>query len=315
MTRHVIAFAAAAALGIATLGGVSQGADETNRIPGQSSNVSGGSGTMGQTGATNSDHSGASSNSDRSSSSDSGATGSSSVSGQSGTSGSSGASAGISGQSGASGTSGTSGAGASGSVGPIGGEFALQGSEQDLRPALQSASDPDKLFLVCAAIDNQCEMQMAQLAQQKAQDPQVKQFAQRMMQDHQQAQQQLQTAAQESGVQLPRSIPAIKQQEMKVFQSLNGKEFDQHFISKMRAAHAKAVSEYQDVAQLAKEDHIKQYASKTLPTLQEHYQQVQQTATALGLPNTSEAQPAGARLGGESSGSSSGMKSSGSSGR
>ena len=222
----------------------------------------------------------------------------SSMTGSSGAGGTSGTSSGLTGQSGTSGATGTN-----ANVGPIGGEFSLNnnGSGSDLRAAFDSANDPDKFFLVCAAIDNQAEMQLAQLAEQKAQDPQVKQIAQRMAQDHQQAQNQLQTAAQESGVQLPHSLPMIKQQEMKMFQSLNGKEFDQQFISHMRAAHAKAVSEYQDVAQLAKNDHIKTYASKTLPTLQEHYQQVQQTATALGLPNTSEAQPAGARMPGENS--------------
>src|SRR5581483_1537619 len=144
------------------------------------------------------------------------------------------------------------------------------------------------------------------LAQDKAQDPQVKQFAQRLLQDHQQAMNQLQTAAQECGVQLPHGTPAIKQQELKVLQSLNGKEFDQKFISCMRAAHAKAVNEYQDEAQLAKDPHVKDFASKTLPALQEHFQMSERTATALGLPSGAEAQTAGARMSGESGSSSHG---------
>ena len=171
-------------------------------------------------------------------------------------------------------------------------------ADSDIQQALTSANDPDKLFLVCAAIDNNAEMQLGQLAQTKATDPQVKQIAQRMMQDHQQAQRDLQEAAQQAGVQLPRSVTATKQQEMRVLQSLSGKDFDQQYIAKMQAGHAKAVNEYQATAQLAKNDQVKAYASKTLPTLQQHYQQVQQTATALGLPNAAEAQPAGARMGG-----------------
>jgi len=103
-------------------------------------------------------------------------------------------------------------------------------------------------------------------------------------------------------VQLPQSLPATKQQEMRVMQTLDGKEFDQQYISKMRAGHAKAVSEYTDVSQLAKNDQIKKYATQTLPTLQEHYQHVEKTATALGLPNLSEAQPAGARMHGNDGG-------------
>jgi putative membrane protein len=187
-------------------------------------------------------------------------------------------------------------------VGPIGGEFALNnnGMGGDLREALDAANDPDKFFLVCAAIDNQAEIQLAQLAEQRAQDPQVKQIAQQVQKDHEQAQNDLRTTAQQASVTIPTSMPMIKQKEMKMFQSLNGKEFDQQYISHMRACHARAVSEYQDVAQLAKNDQVKSYASKTLPSLQKHYQQVQQAATALGLPNTNEAQPAGARMSGES---------------
>lgn len=177
-----------------------------------------------------------------------------------------------------------------------------QGSEQDIQDAIRSANDPDKLFLVCAAIDNRAEMQLAELAQSKAQDQKVKDFAKKMVQDHQQADRQLREAAQQSGVNVPQSVPMIKQQTLQVFQSLNGKDFDQQFISHMRAAHAKAVNEYQDEAQLGKNDQIKKFASNTLPTLQEHYQAAQQSATALGLPNGMEAQPAGARLRGETGG-------------
>jgi len=298
MTKRIIAFAAAAALGIGTLGGVSRAADETNRTGATAGNNLSGTSQTGQTGAANQDRSGAG-GSTGAGVSGSGATG---AAGASGTAGASGA-AGTSGTYGASGTAGASGT-SSNNAGPVGGEFAIQGqgSDQDIHAAIQSANDPDKLFLVCAAIDNQCEMQFAEIAQNKAQDQKVKDFARKMLQDHQQADRQLREAAQESGVTLPRGLPMIKQHELKVFQSLNGKDFDQQFISKMRAAHAKAVNEYQDVAQLAKNDQIKQFASKTLPTLQQHYQDAQQTATALGLSSGMEAQPAGARMPGSSGG-------------
>ena len=291
MTR-LIALAAAAALGIGTLGGVSRAADETNRTGAAAGNKISGTSQTGQTGAANQDRSGTG-----------GATGAGiSGSGAAGTAGASGTAntSGASGTVGASGAAGTS----SNNVGAVGGELALQGqgSERDIQAAIQSANDPDKLFLVCAAIDNQCEIQLAQLAQTKAQDQKVKDIAQKMVQDHQQAEQQLRQAAQESGVTLPSGLPMIKQQGLKVFQSLSGRDFDQQFISHMRAAHAKAVNEYQDVAQLAKNDQIKQFASKTLPTLQQHFQDVQQEATALGLPSGMEAQPAGARMPGSSGG-------------
>jgi len=292
MTKHIIALAAAAALGVCTFSGVSRAADETNRTGATAGNNISGASQTGQTGAVNQDRSGTA-----------GPTGSGmSGTGATGAAGASSA-AGTPGAYGAAGTSGVSGT-PSDNVGPVGAEFALQdqGWTHEFQAAVETANDPDKLFLICAAIDNQFEMQLAQLAQTKTQDQKVKDIAQRMLQDHQQADRQLQDAAQQSGVTIPRALPLINQQELKVFQSLSGRDFDQQFISHMRTAHAKALNAYQDVEQLAKNDQIKQFASKTLPTLQQHYQDVQQAATALGLPSGMEAQPAGARMPGSSGG-------------
>jgi putative membrane protein len=175
------------------------------------------------------------------------------------------------------------------------------GGKGDLRQALQAATDPDKLYVVMSAIDNQCEIQLGQLALKNSQDDQVKQIAQKMIDDHTKAQQQLQQVAQQIGVQLPQIAPMTGQAVMKVFESLNGKPFDQMYVSHLRAAHAKCVSETTDVAQLAKNDQVKQYAQQQLPILQEHYQHLQQAAVALGLPSSTEAQTAGARIGGSPS--------------
>jgi len=275
MNKSFLTLAAAAAM---ACGSIAFAADETNRAARNGDQGISGS-REGQTGAANSSNS--SSARDTTSS---GGTSSSS----SGTSSSSDSS---------SSTTGLNSAHATGSAaGDMAQASANATGESDIQQALASANDPDKLFLVCAAIDNNAEMQLGQLAQTKATDPQVKQFAQKMMQDHQQAQRDLQEAAQQAGVQLPRSVPATKQQELRVFQSLSGKEFDQQYIACMQAGHAKAVNQYQAVAQLSKNDQIKAYASKTLPTLQQHYQQVQQVASAVGVPSANEAQTAGARM-------------------
>lgn len=309
MRKQLLTLAAAAAMACSSM---AFAADETNRGA-RTANEIPNTPQGGQTGAaktsdstagsnTGSSVSGSGSSSGSSSSSDRTTGGTSSMNQSAGTSGSSrtGTSSDMNS------SSSTSGLGSARSTGTATGDMAQASanatSESDLTQTLSSANDPDKFFLVCAAIDNKAEMQLAQLAQQKSQDPQVKQIADRMIQDHQQAQRQLSEAAQQAGVQLPQSLPATKQQEMRVMQTLNGKDFDQQYISKMRAGHAKAVSEYTDVSQLAKNDQIKKYATQTLPTLQEHYQHVEKTATALGLPNLSEAQPAGARMRGNDGG-------------
>jgi len=99
-----------------------------------------------------------------------------------------------------------------------------------------------------------------------------------------------------AGWQLAKGLPSFHQQQLRIFQSLSGRDFDQRYISHLKACHAAAVSMYSDEAQLAKNQQIKDYAAKTLPTIQEHSQHIQQAAVALGLPSGMEAQPAGARM-------------------
>jgi putative membrane protein len=175
-----------------------------------------------------------------------------------------------------------------------------QGANQDVQQALSQANDPDRFFALCASMENQFEVQLGQLAQQKAQDQKVKDIAQKVVQDHQAANQQLQQAAQGAGNwQLAKGLSPYHEQALKVFQSLSGKDFDQQYISHLKACHAAAASMYADEAQLAKNQQIKDYATKVLPTIQEHSQHIQQAATALGLPSGMEAQPAGARMPGD----------------
>src|SRR4051812_28044303 len=75
--------------------------------------------------------------------------------------------------------------------------------------AASSALAADKLskgeehFLKEAAVDNMCEIKMSEVAQSQATDPQVKQLAQQMIQDHQQAGDQLKQLAQSKGVNVP----------------------------------------------------------------------------------------------------------------
>ena len=70
------------------------------------------------------------------------------------------------------------------------------------------------------------------------------------------------------------------------------------------AGHAKAVSggTAGRFAGSAQNDQVRKYATQTLPTLQEHPGTSKKPATALGLPNLSEAQPAGATMHGNDGG-------------
>jgi len=88
----------------------------------------------------------------------------------------------------------------------------------------------------------------------------------------------------------------MKQQELQIIGGMDSKMFDQKFVSSMDEHHAKDVTCFRNTAQTAQSPDVKQFASQTLPKLQEHWQLTKRTATAVGLPSEMEAQPAGGRI-------------------
>jgi len=179
----------------------------------------------------------------------------------------------------------------------------------------------DHNFLKQAAIDNLFEIQLSQLAQKQAQDEKVKQFAQMMVTDHTQATEQLKQVAQKKQVQLPTDLPETKKEEIQIFQSLQGSEFDQAYMGCMKVAHAKDVAAFQNKAQHAKDQDVKAFAAAILPKLQQHKDHVKamtggkdDDAQTAGSSQGASGSSSGTSGSGGTSGSSSGTSGSGSSG-
>ena len=119
---------------------------------------------------------------------------------------------------------------------------------------------------------NQFEIQLGQLVSQKAQDPQVKQFAQRLVQDHQKAADQLRQVAQQMNVQASDDLMPAHQAKLQEFQQKDAKQLELAFIFDQVGHHTKDVLEYQFVAQNAQSPQLKQFAQQAVPHLRQHLQ-------------------------------------------
>jgi putative membrane protein len=148
--------------------------------------------------------------------------------------------------------------------------------------AKSSLSHSDRKFIEEAAKGGMAEVELAKVAQERASSPEVKQFAQRMEQDHSKANEQLRQLAQEKGVTMPAGPKLSDNHEMSKLSKLQGEEFDRAYMDHMVKDHKKDVKEFRKEAQKAKDPDVKAFAQQTAPILEEHLQLAQNADAAVG---------------------------------
>ena len=150
--------------------------------------------------------------------------------------------------------------------------------------SMNSGPAADKAFVKKALEGNEAEIQMGQLALQKSVDDQVKQFAQRMVDDHGKMQEQLKPVAQQMGVKVPDGPSKGQMKKMDKMKSLSGDAFDQAYIKDMVKDHKSDSSDFKLEAQNTQNPQLKQLATDGGQTIDSHLQQIQQIAQAKSTP-------------------------------
>lgn len=133
----------------------------------------------------------------------------------------------------------------------------------------------DRKFVMEAAHGGMAEVELGKLAAEKGSSDAVKQFGKRMADDHAKASDELKQFAQQKGVTLPMDLDAKHKQLRDRLAKLNGAEFDKAYANEMVKDHKKDVADFKKQAQSAKDAELKSWASKTLPTLEDHLKQAQ----------------------------------------
>lgn len=155
-----------------------------------------------------------------------------------------------------------------------------------------SASNPDQQFINDAAKGNRAEVELGKLVESKATNPSVKQFAKMMQTDHAKALSQLEQVAQSRNITLPDGIPDDAQDLETKLSSESGKQLEKDYMDGMVKDHQKDVKDFQDATQNLRDNDVKQWAQKTLPTLQRHLQKAQQVDSKIGGQAGSKTQAA-----------------------
>jgi putative membrane protein len=128
----------------------------------------------------------------------------------------------------------------------------------------------DREFVIDAARGGMAEVELGKLAVAKATNPDVKSFGQRMIDDHSRANDQLRHVAMNKGVTLPSGLDRKTRAEFERLDRLSGEQFDRAYADLMVRDHVKDVADFEREAKHSGGPDVRQFASTTLPTLQEH---------------------------------------------
>lgn len=140
----------------------------------------------------------------------------------------------------------------------------------------------DAKFLRQAAQNGYAELELSQLALAKSTSQEVKNFAQRLLQDHSRVNADLKSLAEARDLRVPTQPSLLQQPTLAVLAGKDGEEFDRGYIETMGVkAHEATVKLFRDAAREAKDPEIKAFAAKYVPSLEQHLEMARQIHASL----------------------------------
>ncbi len=149
--------------------------------------------------------------------------------------------------------------------------------------AATSTMMTDDEFMKMVATGGHNEMGLSKLAMDKGVSGATKDFASMMVNDHTKAGNELKPIAERRNVMLPTDMDAEHKALQEQMQSLSGEQLAQKYAQQMVADHQKTVDMFQSEIQNGQDADVKAFASKTLPTIQEHLDMAKKLPGAMAM--------------------------------
>jgi putative membrane protein len=131
--------------------------------------------------------------------------------------------------------------------------FMLSGACLLLSTKAKAATDDDKKFLATAAQSDQNEIKLSELAEQKATNPAVKAFAQKMVAEHTKMSESMKPFAESWGLTPPAGLDDDHQKEYDKLSGLSDADFDKEYMGQMVKDHTKALDAFTSEAKDTKD--------------------------------------------------------------
>lgn len=111
-------------------------------------------------------------------------------------------------------------------------------------PKALAQTDDDKKFLANAAQSDRNEIALSEVAEQKATNPAVKEFARKMVTEHKEMSESMKPFAEKWGINPPAGLDSDHQKDLDKLNGLSGKDFDKQYMDDMESDHAKALDAF-----------------------------------------------------------------------
>jgi putative membrane protein len=129
---------------------------------------------------------------------------------------------------------------------------------------------PERKFVEKATSDNLADIELGRLALEKSQSPEVKNYAQMLVDDHKKSLDKLKTIANDQKFPVPTSATTRAQADYDRLAKLDGADFDREFKKLMDKRHDEALQTFQKASNEVQNPDLKSYINQTLPMMKEH---------------------------------------------
>jgi putative membrane protein len=132
-------------------------------------------------------------------------------------------------------------------------------------------------FVMMAGSSDLFEIQSSQMAVQRATRPEVRQYAQMLIQHHQMNTQQLMAAARAAGMSPPPPmLMPMHRQMLNQLRGASGGDFDRLYITQQVPAHEMALALHSNYASSGDRPQLRAAAAQAVPVVTQHLQQARQ---------------------------------------
>lgn len=137
----------------------------------------------------------------------------------------------------------------------------------------QSLTNRDREFLEQAAQNGHAEVSASRLALEKSRNEQVRVFAQRMVEEHTRANEELKALAASKQYQPPTEPSLLQKGKEMLIGALSDDNFDRRYVNQIGVeAHEDTVELFEKASREAQDADVKAFATKMLPHLRDHLQ-------------------------------------------